>query len=52
MPKNRSTLIEHSNTLIEQSDHLAIETRMSKNEHNYGLDTEIKKNVVRIFWEE
>jgi len=27
--KDRYTLIERSNTLIEQSDHLATETRMS-----------------------
>ena len=31
--KDRYTLIEHSNNLIEQSDHLATEI---KNEHNYG----------------
>ena len=27
--KDQYTLIKHSNTLIEQSDHLATETRMS-----------------------
>ena len=39
------TLIERSNTLIEQSDHLATETRMGIT----GLDTGIKKRIMGEF---
>ena len=42
--KDQYTLIERSNTLIEQSDHSATETRMR-------LDTTIKKELWEDFWE-
>jgi len=39
--KDRYTLIEHSNTLIEQSDHLATETR------DTGIKKEQRENFLR-----
>ena len=46
-PLKEYTLIEHSNTLIEQSDLLATEIRMSI---VLGIIARIKNNG-RIFWE-